>query len=99
MRKSLILLLALSIAGNAMAQEHQLYAAGHFPSGHLYVESDLEGLVGQALPDPSYLIGKFAFLGISNGSYTFAPLERVTSPKARSLVLISVTFLEIHLQD
>ena len=44
------------------------YAAGRFPDGKIYQESDLAGLVGTALPDPSYLVGRFVYLGLINGT-------------------------------
>lgn len=48
-----------------------LYAPGHFPTGRVFQVEDLEGLIDVALERPSYLIGKFLFVGRLNGVATF----------------------------
>lgn len=37
---------------------------GQFQPGTVYKETDLAGLVGKRLPRPSYLVGKFMYLGL-----------------------------------
>jgi hypothetical protein len=62
----------LITTGCAPVQAETLYASGHFPPGHVYTESDLKALIGHSLADPSYLIGRFVFLGERNGVDVFS---------------------------
>src|SRR4051812_31097698 len=50
----------------------QLYASGQFPAGRVYTETDLDALDGRLLQTPSYLIGKFIYLGESHGACVFS---------------------------
>ena len=71
----LLFLAALMVvaAVGAPAQESpRRYASGQFPAGQVYQESDLSGLVGTTLPDPSYLVGRFLYLGVINGRQLFS---------------------------
>jgi hypothetical protein len=69
-----LILAAVSVAS---AQDKQpLYAAGKFPAGRVYVESELQGLVGKSFSAPVYLIGRFAYLGQRHGVEVFSTFTR-----------------------
>jgi hypothetical protein len=74
MLTKLLFLAALTMAAvDVPAQDApRRYAAGQFPDGKIYQESDLAGLVGTALPDASYLVGRFVYLGLINGQRVFS---------------------------
>jgi hypothetical protein len=62
-----------AVCGASFAQVTQtLYVSGQFPQGQVYAESDLKSLIGHPLGNPSYLIGRFVFLGEQNGAYVFS---------------------------
>jgi hypothetical protein len=72
-----------------------LYASGQFPDGRVYQESDLAGLVGTALADPSYLVGRFVYLGLINGKQLFSNYwPSLTDPNGIAFgnVLMAVAF-------
>ena len=48
-------------------------AAG--PGIKVYHEEDLKGLVGEQLAEPSYLVGKFLYLGLVQGKQLFASYQ------------------------
>ena len=54
------------------------YVDGQFPPGKVYREGDLKGLVGQTLPEPSYLVGKFMYLGVVRGKQLFSTFTEVS---------------------
>jgi hypothetical protein len=62
----------LMTAGCAAVQAQTLYGRGQFPPGHVYAESDLKALIGHPLANPSYLVGRFVFLGERNGLDVFS---------------------------
>jgi hypothetical protein len=86
---------AASVPAAAQDAQTPLYASGRFPSGRVYTEGDLDALVGQAIQTPSYLIGRFMYLGESHGARvfsTFAPAETNPDEVAFGKVLIKVRF-------
>ena len=90
---SIALLIAMAVAASAQ-DPPELYAAGQFPAGNVYQESDLPGLVGTELPDPSYLVGRFVYLGLISGRQTFSSF--MSGPNEGEInfgkTLIDVTF-------
>jgi hypothetical protein len=93
--------LDLTTIGVAQAR----YADGQFPPGKVYQEADLKGLVGQTLSEPSYLVGKFMYLGVVRGKQLFSTFSEVSgdlikggNSGAKSVVfgktLIAVTFFD-----
>ena len=61
------------VCGASFAQVTQtLYVSGQFPPGHVYAEADLKSLIGHPLANPSYLVGRFVFLGERNGLDVFS---------------------------
>ena len=52
---------------------------GQFPPGTVYKETDLARLVGKKLPRPSYLVGKFMYLGVLHNEHTFSTYRIVPS--------------------
>jgi hypothetical protein len=89
-------LLAAGAASKGVAQQNQsLYASGEFPAGHVYGELELDGLVDKTLSSPSYLIGRFAFVGMRNGEHVFSTFSRGLLDKddiAFGKTLIAVKF-------
>lgn len=87
------------IALPTFSQEHPLYTSGHFPSGQFYDETSIETLIGKAIPNPSYLVGRFVYLPSEEETEdlkfftSFAP--GLTNPTGISFgqVLIGVKFL------
>ena len=59
----LVMLLAFFLSGG-------VEAGGREPK--VYREQDLKGLIGQQLAEPSYLVGKFLYLGLVQGKQLFA---------------------------
>jgi hypothetical protein len=53
------------------------YVDGQFPPGKVYQEGDLNGLVGQTIPEPSYLVGKFMYMGVVRGKQLFSTFTEV----------------------
>jgi hypothetical protein len=49
-----------------------LYGHGFFPPGQLYVEGDLQNLIGTTFSEPTYLAGRFVYLGNIQGKETFS---------------------------
>ena len=93
----LLFLAALMVAAavDLLAQDApRRYASGQFPGGRIYQESDLDCLVGTALPDPSYLVGRFVYLGLINGKHVFSSVT--PGPNANDIIfgkaLIDVAF-------
>jgi hypothetical protein len=88
--------LMVVVAVGAPAQElPRRYASGQFPNGRVYQESDLAGLVGTALADPSYLVGRFVYLGLINGKQLFSNYRPgLTDPNGVAFgnVLMAVAF-------
>jgi hypothetical protein len=93
MKYKILVLLSLLSAGHAMSQEsHPLYSSGHFPPGHVYVESELDGLVDKVLPSPSYLTGEFVYLGTAHGQHVFSTFKPQGQEIAFGKTLIAVAF-------
>jgi hypothetical protein len=68
------------------------YASGQFPVGKIYQESDLDNLIGTALTDLSYLVGRFVYLGSINGLDTCAPYA---GPDASGKIIFSRALIRI----
>ena len=86
---------AVTVDHTSAEDKQILYASGQFPTGHVYGESELEGLVDKALPNPSYLIGRFVFLGVRNNQHVFSTFSQgALNPDdiAFGKTLISVKF-------
>jgi hypothetical protein len=49
-----------------------LYRQGFFPPGQLYVEGDLQNLISTTFSEPTYLAGRFVYLGNIQGKETFS---------------------------
>ena len=64
--------LILSVMAAAAQDPSFLYAFGKFPAGAVYTEADLKRLVGRELPSPSYLEGRFVYLGFIKGRQLFS---------------------------
>lgn len=65
---------ALSVFLSASPIAHAgptLFASGQFPVGNVYQAGSLESLVGRELPEASYLVGDFLYLGEMDGLPTF----------------------------
>lgn len=92
--KLLFLAALMAVAAvDAPAQESsRRYASGQFTAGTIYQESDLAGLVDVALPDPSYLVGRFVYLGLINGRQVFSSFTQSADGIAFGKTLINVTF-------
>jgi hypothetical protein len=56
--------------------------SGRAPAGvqapKVYHEGDLKGLVGEPLAQPSYLIGRFLYVGLVQGRQLFATYQEVS---------------------
>lgn len=59
----LVMLLAFIFSGGVEADRRE---------PKVYREQDLKGLIGQQLAEPSYLVGKFLYLGLVQGKQLFA---------------------------
>jgi hypothetical protein len=70
----------------------QLYASGKFPSGPVYTESDLQAFTGHQLPDPSYLTGRFIYLGLVKGEHAFSTFTVQSGKIVFGTTLINVQF-------
>src|SRR5260370_12988999 len=65
------------VTGTAQLKVHgwrnpPLYGHGFFPPGQLYVEGDLQNLIGTTFSEPTYLAGRFVYLGNIQGKETFS---------------------------
>jgi hypothetical protein len=74
-----------------------LYGHGSFPFGQIYAEADLQNLIGKTFSEPTYLTGRFLYLGDIHGKETFSNY-RPGSPKdggiAFGRILIQVKFFD-----
>lgn len=87
--------LILSVMAAAAQDPPSFYASGKFPDGAVYTEADLKGLVGRELPSPSYLEGRFVYLGFIEGRQLFSSFRPgLTDPQGIAFgdVLVAVTF-------
>jgi len=95
-KQTLLMLLSILVLHAAVAAD--VHAA------KIYREEDLKALVGEPLPAPSYLIGKFIYLGLVQGKQMFATYRQLSGDLisgsgsgtrvAFGKVLISVRFDE-----
>jgi len=76
----------------ASVQAETLYVSGQFPPGYVYTESDLNGLIGHPLTNPSYLVGRFVFLGERNGTNVFSTFTRKSADIVFGKTLLAVRF-------
>lgn len=86
---------AMTLLGADVQEAPARYAAGQFPEGTVYQESDLPGLVGANLPEAAYLVGRFVYLGLINGRQLFSTYRPgLTDPNGIAFgnVLVAVTF-------
>ena len=87
--------LILSVMAAAAQDPPPFCAFGKFPAGAVYTEADLKGLVGRELPSPSYLEGRFAYLGFIKGRQLFSTFRPgLTDPHGIAFgnVLMAVAF-------
>jgi hypothetical protein len=70
----LILMMSLveSMFDGTRAVAQTKYADGEYPPGKIYHEEDLKSLIGQTLEQPSYLVGRFVYLGLVKGRQMFS---------------------------
>jgi hypothetical protein len=93
---SLLTVLLMVVVTVAHAPDRtERYASGQFPTGTVYTESDLSALVGTTLPDPAYLVDRFAYLGVVNGRQLFSTFcPGLTDPHGTAFgnLLMAVAF-------
>jgi len=66
------LLIAIAHVKGQDSGKPQSYGHGFFPPGQLYVEGDLQNLIGTTFSEPTYLAGRFVYLGNIQGKETFS---------------------------
>jgi hypothetical protein len=81
--KNLLVLAMLLVIGQmkvtaSLAQSKNI-SDGQFTPGTVYKETDLAHLVGKKLPRPSYLVGKFMYLGVLHNEHRFSTYRLVQS--------------------
>lgn len=87
--------LILSVMAAAAQDPPPFYAFGKFSADAVYAEADLKGLVGRELPSPSYLEGRFVYLGFIKGRQLFSTFHPgLTDPHGIAFgnVLMAVAF-------
>jgi hypothetical protein len=89
-RTAAAVILITSVCGSVQAQT--LYVSGQFPPGHVYTESELNALIAQPLTNPSYLVGRFVFLGERNGTNVFSTFARKADNIVFGKTLLAVRF-------
>jgi hypothetical protein len=86
------LIIALSVMLVVLARGQSLYQSGTFPPGKVYTELDLPALVGQSFVDPAYLVGRFVFVGIQQGSYIISTFTETSDGVHFGKIVIGVHF-------
>lgn len=80
---------------------HGVEAGGHEPK--VYHEEDLKGLVGQQLPEPSYLVGKFLYLGLVQGKQLFTSYglsgDLITGSGSATRVAFGKVLISVRFDD
>src|SRR5271165_7682841 len=60
-------LIAIAHVKGQDSEKPPSYGHGFFPPGQLYVEGDLQNLIGTTFSEPTYLAGRFVYLGNIQG--------------------------------